>query len=72
MKALVVSLPLEGLPSQMYPGHWHLVSTFYSRHVVLAIEATYKGCTVTEYEWTDYPPTCGECGEEIGAAHGKG
>jgi len=73
MRALVITLsPEPFLPAEMAPGHWHLVDTYVSRHVVTAVERTYKGSTVTEYEWTDEPPICVECNKKIGVPDGEG
>lgn len=73
MKALVITLnPESWIPSEVYPGHWHLVDTYTSRHVVTAVERTYKNSVVTEYEWADVPPICAECGKQIGVPDGEG
>jgi len=69
MKALVITLPRELWPASM-ANHFHIVDTYISRHIVTAVEHNYPDSIVTQYEWTDVPPTCLECGIQIGEQHG--
>ena len=66
MKALVITIPRDLWPAAM-ENHFHIVDRAISRHVIGAVMANYKESLVTEYEWDTVPPTCGECGRQIGA-----
>ena len=66
MKALVITVPRERWPIH-WTNHWHIVSSYISKHLVGAVQTVYEDSKIEEYEWddNDVPPVCGGCNKVI-------